>query len=103
MSGGGSKPGERRGGRQQGTRNRASAAREAVIAASGLTPLQFLIAQMRDQALDLATRIDCAKSAAPYVHPRLSSVGVGNKDEQPMRLEIVQFADLPDEHQPGER
>jgi hypothetical protein len=104
MSGGGSKPGERRGGRHKGTPNRATGAREAAIAASGVTPLQFLIDQMRDERLDLATRIDAAKSAAPYVHPRLSSVGVGgNADSQPVQVSIIRFADVPTEELPPER
>jgi hypothetical protein len=68
-----------------------------------LTPLQFLIAQMRDETLDLATRIDAAKSAAPYIHPRLSSVGVGNKDDQPVRVSIVRFGDLPADERTQER
>lgn len=69
-----------------------------------LTPLQFLIDQMRDETLDLATRMDAANSAPPYVHPRLSSVGVGdNADSQPMRVSIVRFADVPTENLPPER
>src|SRR5204863_7788144 len=44
MAGGGSKPGERRGGRKHGTPNRASTARQAEVAASGITPLDYMLA-----------------------------------------------------------
>lgn len=47
MPGGGSGPGERRGGRQKGTPNKATAAREAEIAATGQTPLDVMIEVMR--------------------------------------------------------
>jgi hypothetical protein len=47
MAGGGSKPGERRGGRQKGTPNKASAARQAEVAATGVTPLEVMLDNMR--------------------------------------------------------
>ena len=43
-------------------------------AASGLTPLDYMLSVMRDLSVDDARRLDAAKSAAPYVHARLSSV-----------------------------
>ncbi len=43
MARGDSKPGERRGGRKKGVPNKANAKREAEIAESGKTPLQFPI------------------------------------------------------------
>ena len=39
----GSSPGERRGGRRKGTPNRAIAAKAAEIAASGMTPLDYMV------------------------------------------------------------
>ena len=68
---GGKRPGA---GRKKGVPNRASAAREAAIAASGLTPLEYMLNTMRDEGKPLALRLDMAKAAAPYVHPRLASV-----------------------------
>ncbi len=61
------------GGRKKGTPNRATAKREAEIAKTGKTPLQFLIDRMRNRKADMAERIDCAKAAAPYVHPRAAT------------------------------
>jgi hypothetical protein len=47
MARGGSKPGERRGGRQKGTPNKATAALQAEVAASGITPLEVMLKNMR--------------------------------------------------------
>jgi hypothetical protein len=43
----GSKRGERRGGRQKGTPNKITAKREAEIAASRLTPLEYMLGIVR--------------------------------------------------------
>jgi hypothetical protein len=68
---GGKRPGA---GRKKGVPNRASAAREAAIAACGLTPLKYMPSTMRDERQQVALRLDVSKAAAPYVHPRLASV-----------------------------
>ena len=73
----GSLPGELRGGRAKGTRNRASIQREAEIKASGLTPLDYMLDVMRNKRADPARRDEMAKAAAPYVHPRLAHTRVG--------------------------
>jgi hypothetical protein len=70
----GSLPGERRGGRQKGTPNRATAAKAAEIAASGLTPLDYMLVVMRDESASRQERLEAAAKAAPYVHPRLSAI-----------------------------
>ncbi len=93
MAGLGSKPGERRGGRKKGTPNTASAKREAEIAKSGKTPLQFLLDRMRNAEADIAERIDCAKAAAPYVHYKLASVEHSGDGGGPLVVEIVRFSD----------
>ena len=62
------------GGRNKGTPNKATAARQVDIAASGLTPLDYMLSVMRDEQTDTATRLDAAVKAAPYVHPKLASV-----------------------------
>lgn len=59
---------------KKGIPNRASVAREAAIAASGLTPLAYMLGTMRDEGKPLELRLDMAKAAAPYLHPRLASV-----------------------------
>ena len=74
MARGGSRPGERRGGRRKGTPNKDNAARAAEIAASGETPLEYMIRTMRDPAAKYERRDWAAGAAAPYVHPRLSQI-----------------------------
>ena len=40
------------------------------------TPLDHLLAVMRDETADPAKRLQAARDAAPYLHPRLASVQV---------------------------
>src|SRR5215469_7486475 len=78
----GSRPGERRGGRQRGTPNKKTVLKNAVfLAAMGGTsaepnrsPLDFMLALMRDPQVDLDDRIDLAAKAAPFVHARPAPV-----------------------------
>ena len=101
MAGKGSAPGERRGGRQKGSRNKATVVRQEQVAASGKTPLDVMLDNMRfadGQATELLAKFmglepgategvellkqvfqvrqvaqDYAKDAAPYVHPKLAA------------------------------
>lgn len=66
--------GRKTGGRSAGTPNKATAAKAAAIEASGLTPLDYMLSVLRDEGRDTAERMDAAKAAAPYVHPKLSNV-----------------------------
>ena len=61
-------------GRKANTPNKRTAALQAHVAATGETPLDYLLSVMRNVGADEAQRIDCAKAAAPYVHSKLSSV-----------------------------
>lgn len=61
------------GGRKKGVPNKATIERQAEVAASGLTPLEFMLQVMRTGS-DEARQLDAAKAAAPYVHPRLAAV-----------------------------
>jgi len=84
----GSLPGERRGGRRKGTPNRATAAQGAAIAASGLTPLEYMLSVLRDETAPRPERMEAAARAAPYVHPRLAAIEyiVDDADEEPFDL-----------------
>jgi hypothetical protein len=48
--------------------------REQRIAASGILPLDFLLSILRDTSAPPPVRIEAAKAAAPFVHPRLATV-----------------------------
>lgn len=68
---GGARPGA---GRKPGTPNKKNAALIAEVEKTGETPLQFMLRIMRDPRKPWADRMDMAKSAAPYVHAKLSSI-----------------------------
>jgi hypothetical protein len=80
------------GGRTKGSKNKVNVQREAEIAQSGLTPLDYMLGVLRDDRNDLPIRMQAANSAAPYVHPRLTSVEVGGPNGKaiPIRL-VVKF------------
>ena len=95
----------RNGGRKKGTRNKATAARQAEIAASGLTPLELNTRKYRyyyaiieaELAKPKPNRdvIDdawmaggiAARDAAPYVHPKMRPA----EEEQPQQPVIMQW------------
>jgi hypothetical protein len=60
-------------GRPKGAVNKRTKEMAEAIAASGLTPLDYMIAVMRDEKREPALRLDAAKSPAPYIHSRLAS------------------------------
>jgi hypothetical protein len=74
----GSRPGERRGGREKGTPNKRTAALRAALLAefelSGGTPLDVILSVMRNPALPLQLRFDAAVKAAPFCHPKLAPI-----------------------------
>lgn len=73
-------------------------AREKVLTGSEETPLDFLLRVMRTSA-DEHRQLDAAKAAAPYVHARLSTVDLGNKDEKPFE-QVIRWAQSDSEATP---
>jgi hypothetical protein len=65
--------GRKTGGRQRGTPNRATARREAEIAATGITSRDYMMKTLHDETADADDRKGAAHAAAPYVHPRLAA------------------------------
>ena len=47
---------------------------KATIAATGETPLEYMLRVMRDENIEVSRRDDMAKAAAPFLHPRLASL-----------------------------
>lgn len=68
-----------------------AAERLAAIEASGATPLDYMLQVMRDDSVEPAKRLDAAKAAAPYVHPRLASVALGNEGDKPFE-QVIRWA-----------
>ena len=73
-------------GRKAGTPNKATQKRQAEVAASGLTPLEFMLMALRDEGRDFLTRFEAAKAAAPYVHPKLASTELKGDPDAPVAL-----------------
>ncbi|PPD07075.1 MAG: hypothetical protein CTY28_11325 [Hyphomicrobium sp.] len=67
-------------------------ANEATVRAigEGMTPLEYLLNIMRNVTEDADRRLDAAKAAAPYVHPRLSSLAV---EKDPGNRAITELSD----------
>jgi hypothetical protein len=91
----GSKPGERRGGRQRGTPNKVNALKRAEIAASGELPLDYMLRIMRDETVDPERRDHMAKAAAPFLHAKLPAVSQHDETEKAPMVTIVRLSDLP--------
>lgn len=85
--------GAKTGGRKKGVPNKASIARAAEIASSGLTPLDYMLSVLRDVRRGIDERLEAAKSAAPYVHPKLASMELTGKGGGPLGVNIVRFGD----------
>ena len=85
--------GSKSGGRPKGSKNKATNKRLAEIVAGGLTPLEYMLAVVRDPAVEYRRRDAMAQASAPYIHPRLASTEViGDPDkpiEHKLRIEFV--------------
>ena len=73
------------GGRQKGAVDKIK--REAILAAQGITPLDYMMMLVRNETEEKAVRLDAAKAAAPYVHARLQAVTLGGDPENPIKLD----------------
>jgi len=77
------------GGRQKGTHNKSTVANVEKIKASGLTPLEYMIQCMHDESFPPDFRIDAAKAAAPYIHPKLTSVELKGNPNEPIEHHLT--------------
>jgi hypothetical protein len=55
-------------------------------------PLEFLLSVMEDTSQLIATRVDAAKAAAPYVHFRKGLIDTTGRDV-PLMIQVVRFSD----------
>lgn len=72
-------------GRKRGGKNAKTAAIAHRAAAQGITPLEYMLDIMRDENADPVARMDMAKAAAPYIHPRLAAVEHSTDPQKPLR------------------
>jgi hypothetical protein len=86
VANGGRRPGA---GRPRGSKNTRSAELARKAAAEGKTPLEVMLDFMRTDS-NPAIRFEAAKAAAPYIHPKLANIDVGNKDGKPFQVTSVE-------------
>jgi hypothetical protein len=89
-------------GKPKGALRKATAEREAKIAASGLTPLDYMLSVLRDENQPPERRDEMAKAAAPYVHPKLSAINARVDQELNATIESPQAID-PSKLTPNQR
>jgi hypothetical protein len=73
------------GGRQKGAVEKIK--REAILAAQGITPLDYMMGIVRNEKEDKTVRLDAAKAAAPYVHARLQTTTLAGDPEKPLKVD----------------
>lgn len=86
MAHGGKRPGS---GRPKGAATKKTREIADTAAAQGITPLEYLLSIVRNEGLERPVRLDAAKAAAPYVHPRLASVE--QKGDLSLTVKVEQF------------
>jgi len=84
--------GYKTGGRQKGTpnRNRAALLEKLAAAYPEYDPLLALAELAQDDAVDLSVRLDCHKTLATYLYPKMRAVDcVQDHELVPITIEIV--------------
>jgi hypothetical protein len=72
-------------GRRKGSPNRKTIESLLQIKAKGgEMPIDFLLRHMRNAKNPMEIRVKCAKEAAPYVHPKLSTITHVGDPERPL-------------------
>jgi hypothetical protein len=66
-------------GRKPGLANKRTQALMDAVEASGITPLDYMLGQLRDETNSKEARMDAAKAAAPYVHAKLANIDASVK------------------------
>ena len=80
--------GEKTGGRQKGTPNKATAKLVEEVRATGETPLEYKLRVMRDPTVDHDRRDKMAIAAAPFIHPKLAAIDHTGQVDAAIALDI---------------
>lgn len=88
MARGGARPGA---GRKQGSATKKTREIADKALADGITPLEYMLGLLRDERLSGDIRFEAAKAAAPFVHPRLSSVEARVDADVSLRPNLIEF------------
>ena len=88
------------GGRKKGGKNKITLASSAhaimeKAKAAGITPLEYMLGILRDEKQPQDIRMEMAKAAAPYVHPKLQVTKLqGDKDAPLFDLSTLSDSEL---------
>ena len=88
MSRGGSKPGERRGGRCKGTPNKRTMAVAEVLGELGLDPIKQMGQIAMDERVEVSIRVQVLKELCQYIAPKRKAVAITGENGRPLVLEI---------------
>ena len=81
--------GKKTGGRQKGALNKNTQERQAAIVAGGITPLEYMLNVIRDEAMDSKRRDSMAQACAPYIHPRLAATEIQGNADKPIAHKLT--------------
>ena len=77
-------------GRPKGSRNKIMGKTSAEIIAGGESPLEFLVRTYQDVTNEYPMRLDAAKAAAPYLHPKLANHTITGDVDIGIRSVLIQ-------------
>lgn len=86
MARGGARPGA---GRPRGVSPKKTQALRDAVAKGGVMPLDYLLSVMRNKKMETGTRLDAAKAAAQYIHPKLAAIELSGDRNAPVALTLV--------------
>src|SRR5215213_7226803 len=89
MPRGGSKPGERRGGRCTGTPNKRTLAVDEVLGELGLDPIKQMGQIAMDERVEVGVRVQVLKELCQYVAPKRKALEVTGEDGGPIQGELT--------------
>jgi Family of unknown function (DUF5681) len=70
-------------GRPKGSRNGRTRALIEAVQAGGEMPLDYMLAVMRDKTQSPKRRLEAARAAAPFCHPKLTSIEHSGLPDKP--------------------
>jgi hypothetical protein len=81
-------------GRPRGKLNKFATENARRIAESGELPVDYLVSVYRDEEADAKLRVDAARAAAPYLHPRLATSELDIVQDEKRSIEDYSDEDL---------
>src|SRR5215204_6956318 len=85
----GAKTGERRGGRQKGTPNKATLAVTEKLAALGCDPIKQMGQIALDERVEIGLRVQVLKELCQYIAPKRKAMAVTGEDGGPVKTELT--------------